>query len=68
MLLVFLFFVPVENLCLLVASTNNDRQLKICISLSSWDIYLITFADVWLKNDIQSSCFVHIMNSDCVAR
>ena len=68
MLLVSLFFVPVENVCLLVVSIDNDRQLKLCISLGSWDIYLITFADIWLKNDIQSSCFVHIISSDCVAR
>ena len=45
-LLVYLFFFPVENLCLLVGSTDNDRQLKSCISLGSRAIYLITFADV----------------------
>ena len=43
MLLVYLFFVPVENLWLLVAITDSDRQLKLCISLGSWDIYLKNF-------------------------
>jgi hypothetical protein len=35
-----------KNLCLMVASTDNDRQFKLCISLGALDSYLITFADV----------------------
>ena len=67
MLLVYLFFFLVDNLCLLVVSTDDDTQLELCTTLGSWDINLITFADVWYKNDIQSSSFFHIISSDCVA-
>jgi hypothetical protein len=58
MLLVYLFFFPVENVCHLVASTDNDT-VKI--------VYLFGIVRHF-NYDIQSSCFVHIISSDCVAR
>ena len=51
-------FLPVENVCHLVASTDNDRQFKLCIS------GIVRH----FNYDIQFSCFVHIISSDCVAR